>query len=449
MLARATPAELARIPRIRAEFRPWRPLAFELQRRGYAARGWVLPGSSASVLHGRWPSCGVAEKARIGRDLFRSADDPPAAKPATPLLSLRWTFRAKRACVVITDAEPDRLAPLTPPAPIGLRGVWVVAARCCASPPARCCADALERSFACPSAKLRAPSRRGLHPRSGRRRPAAVSPRGERIRSRRGCWHCSADRAAPPSPPSRAPPAGSRTRCAPSWPPWCARSSGCGWNRRRRTASACIGLLPARLPAMPRACRVRSHAGALENPAAIEAEIAHLRSLALDALRRHWRVIFGRTPPADLSKDLLGRMIAYRLQERAFGGLDRESLRFLHGLARHGGPPRRRLKPGTVLVRDYQGQRHTVTVVSDGFDWQGATYPSLSAIARAITGTAWSGPRFFALARGNGAPARRNKNASAREGRDGSQPARGMNASEMNTRIFAPANSPACVNLKP
>src|SRR5262249_11190480 len=85
-----------------------------------------LPGFSASVLHGRWPSCGVAEKARIGRDLFRSEDDPPAAKPATPLLSLRWTFRAKRACVVITDAEPDRLAPLTPPAPIGLRGVWVV-----------------------------------------------------------------------------------------------------------------------------------------------------------------------------------------------------------------------------------------------------------------------------------------------------------------------------------
>jgi hypothetical protein len=51
-----------------------RPLAFELQRRGYAARDWVLPGSSASVLHGRWPSCGVAEKARIGRDLFRSED---------------------------------------------------------------------------------------------------------------------------------------------------------------------------------------------------------------------------------------------------------------------------------------------------------------------------------------------------------------------------------------
>src|SRR6266446_6011022 len=73
------------------------------------------------LLQGRWPSFGVAEKARIGRDLFRSEDDRPAAKPATPLLSLRWTFRAKRACVVITDAEPDRLAPLTPPAPRGLR----------------------------------------------------------------------------------------------------------------------------------------------------------------------------------------------------------------------------------------------------------------------------------------------------------------------------------------
>jgi Protein of unknown function (DUF2924) len=173
--------------------------------------------------------------------------------------------------------------------------------------------------------------------------------------------------------------------------------------------------------------------GRSTHPAGIEAEIAHLRSLAPGALQRHWRVIFGRTPPAALSKDLLGRMIAYRLQERAFGGLDRESLRFLHGLARHGGSARRRLKPGTVLVRDYQGQRHTVTVVSDGFEWQGATYPSLSAIARAVTGTAWSGPRFFALAPAKGAPARRNKNGSAREGRDGSRPARGMNGSEMNS----------------
>jgi hypothetical protein len=112
-------------------------------------------------------------------------------------------------------------------------------------------------------------------------------------------------------------------------------------------------------------------------------------------------------------------MIAWRLQERAFGGLDRESLRR--------GSPRRRLKPGTVLVRDYQGQRHTVTVVPNGFDWQGTTYSSLSAIARAITGTAWSGPRFFALGRGTGASARRNKNGSAQESRNGSLPAPGLN----------------------
>jgi Protein of unknown function (DUF2924) len=122
----------------------------------------------------------------------------------------------------------------------------------------------------------------------------------------------------------------------------------------------------------------------------------------------------------DAGKDLLGRMMACRLQEQAFGSLDRESLRFLDGLARHGGAPRRQLKPGTVLVRDYQGQRHTVTVAADGFNWQGTTYPSLSAIARAITGTAWSGPRFFALARGNGRPsAHAPHNKRARAGRNG------------------------------
>src|SRR5437763_1094985 len=65
-------------------------------------------------------------KARIGPDFCGSNDAPSAAKPAIPLLTLRWTLSAKRACVVITDTEPDRLAPLAPPAPMGLRGVWVV-----------------------------------------------------------------------------------------------------------------------------------------------------------------------------------------------------------------------------------------------------------------------------------------------------------------------------------
>ena len=125
-----------------------------------------------------------------------------------------------------------------------------------------------------------------------------------------------------------------------------------------------------------------------QEAAAIAAEIDRIRSLRLDALRRQWRLVFGRMPPATLGKDLLGRMIAAHVQERAFGGLDRDSLRFLQGLARHERPPRRQLKLGTVLVREYQGRRHVVTTVGDGFEWQGTTYPSLSAIARAVTGTA-------------------------------------------------------------
>jgi hypothetical protein len=173
-------------------------------------------------------------------------------------------------------------------------------------------------------------------------------------------------------------------------------------------------------------------------PAAIEAEIAHLRSLALDALRRRWRAVFARTPPAPLSKDLLGRMIAWRLQEQAFGGLDRESLAFLDGLARHGGSPRRRLKPGTVLVRDYHGQRHTITVAADGFEWQGKTYASLSAIARAITGTSWSGPRFFAL-RPNGVPTRSNNKKSVRGSRDGSYGARAFKNASLSLETSSQA----------
>src|SRR5215211_126575 len=172
--------------------------------------------------------------------------------------------------------------------------------------------------------------------------------------------------------------------------------------------------------------------------AAIEAEIAHLRSLALDALRRRWRAMFGRTPPAALSKDLLGRMIAWRMQEQAFGGLDRESLRFLEGLARHGGSPQRQLKPGTVLVRDYQGERHTVTVAPDGFNWQGTTYTSLSAIARAITGTAWSGPRFFAL-RPKGISIRSNNRKKVRGGRNGSHRARGLNNASVSLQTASQA----------
>jgi Protein of unknown function (DUF2924) len=103
------------------------------------------------------------------------------------------------------------------------------------------------------------------------------------------------------------------------------------------------------------------------DPAAIAAEIVHIRSLAPDALRRRWRAEFGRKPPAGLSKDLLGRMIAMRIQEQAFGGLDRESLTFLDGLALPGHLQATPSQARHVLVRKYQGERRTVTVARDGF----------------------------------------------------------------------------------
>jgi hypothetical protein len=133
--------------------------------------------------------------------------------------------------------------------------------------------------------------------------------------------------------------------------------------------------------------------------AAIEAEVDRVRSLGIDALRTRWRMTFGAIPPPGLTKDIMSRMIAYRIQEEAFGGLDRDTLRLLDRLARGEKPNElnRHLKPGTVLVREYRGERHTVTVVRDGFLWQDKTWSSLSTIAKAITGTAWNGPRFFGL----------------------------------------------------
>jgi hypothetical protein len=133
--------------------------------------------------------------------------------------------------------------------------------------------------------------------------------------------------------------------------------------------------------------------------AAVEAEIARVRSLSGATLRRRWQAEFGHPAPKSLTADLLRRMIAHRVQEQAFGTLDRATLKLLNGLVRRGGArsSERNLKVGTMLVRDYQGRRHTVTVGPDGYVWEGTSYSSLSAIARAITGTVWSGPRFFAI----------------------------------------------------
>jgi hypothetical protein len=136
------------------------------------------------------------------------------------------------------------------------------------------------------------------------------------------------------------------------------------------------------------------------NRAAVEAEIDRVRSLGLDELRTLWRTTLRSSPPPALTKDLMARFICWHIQEQALGGLDPDMAKLLNGLARGnkpGGEAPRRLKPGTVLVREYQGERHTVTVVPDGYVWRESTYASLSTIARAITGTPWNGPRFFGL----------------------------------------------------
>jgi len=140
-------------------------------------------------------------------------------------------------------------------------------------------------------------------------------------------------------------------------------------------------------------------------PAAdIAAEIGRLSSLSLRDLRTAWAAEFRREPPQGLWRDLLLRTLAWRLQERAFGGYDKATLKLLEtcGQKRAGDERCRRLKTGTVLIRDFGGTRHTVTIVPEGFIWQEKTYPSLTAIARIITGANWNGPRFFGLRENKG-----------------------------------------------
>jgi hypothetical protein len=120
---------------------------------------------------------------------------------------------------------------------------------------------------------------------------------------------------------------------------------------------------------------------------AIEAEIERVRSLGLDELRTLWRTTLRSSTPPALTKDLVARFLCWHMQEQARGGLDRDTAKLLEGLARGNKPGAdgaRRLTPGTLLVREYQGERHTVTVVPGGYVWRETTYASLSTIARAI-----------------------------------------------------------------
>jgi hypothetical protein len=123
----------------------------------------------------------------------------------------------------------------------------------------------------------------------------------------------------------------------------------------------------------------------------------------LDELRREWRRLYNHDSPR-ISRDLLILGIAYRQQEIEHGGLGKATLRKLQTLAktlrttgRIGPTSSLTLKPGARLVREWRGRTHTVTVFEDGFEYGGVSYPSLTKIAKKITGAHWSGPRFFGL----------------------------------------------------
>ena len=137
----------------------------------------------------------------------------------------------------------------------------------------------------------------------------------------------------------------------------------------------------------------------------IPARLAALKTTPTPKLKEQWRDLFGTEPPP-YNRRFLESRLAYRIQELAYGGLKPETVRRLEQLGEEldGGKvevrrARHDRKPiiGTRLVREWQGTEHTVTVLADGYEWQGRPYRSLSAIARAITGTRWNGPLFFGL----------------------------------------------------
>ena len=138
----------------------------------------------------------------------------------------------------------------------------------------------------------------------------------------------------------------------------------------------------------------------------LDVEIARLRDFDIAALRKHWHTLFKQQAPVHLPRHILFRVLAYRLQADQLGDLDSESRRlidFAESPEQAGqravelGRRTVELRPGTVLDREWNGRMHRVVVQAEGFAWTGKTYPSLSNVALAITGTRWNGPRFFGL----------------------------------------------------
>lgn len=144
----------------------------------------------------------------------------------------------------------------------------------------------------------------------------------------------------------------------------------------------------------------------LQIPDVLAQEVAALSDLPRSELAARWFTHYKMDPPKGISRTLLTRAVAYAMQEKATRGLKLTVRRRLHldaGPAIQGKSLAERptLQPGARLIREWNGKTYTVEVVEDGFVWNGERHRSLSAIARAITGARWSGPRFFGVQSGN------------------------------------------------
>jgi len=137
----------------------------------------------------------------------------------------------------------------------------------------------------------------------------------------------------------------------------------------------------------------------------IPARLAALKTTSTPDLKQQWRELFDSEPPP-FNRRYLESRLAYRIQELAYGGLKPETVKRLEALCEQlDGDDRKKSRiradmtpiVGTRLIREWQGVEHVVTVTADGFDWQGRPFKSLSAIARAITGTRWNGWVFFGV----------------------------------------------------
>ncbi|QIG52714.1 DUF2924 domain-containing protein [Nordella sp. HKS 07] len=130
--------------------------------------------------------------------------------------------------------------------------------------------------------------------------------------------------------------------------------------------------------------------------------------MSITELQAVWRNHLGGSPVEGLPKFLLARLLAYRLQVQQFGDLPKKAVGLLDRVAvdldqgrqpKIPYPDERRLKPGSVLIREYEGVQQRVMVLEEGYAWNGKIFASLSAVAKAITGTHWNGQRFFGLDR--------------------------------------------------